>query len=52
MVEIDQVAFDYQVIQTEDQNNSENGPKDSYYIYGGFMEGAKWDNVNKVLGEC
>ena len=46
---IDTVDFDFRVLRP-DQDDS-NRPEDGAYVRGLFMEGARWDSINHVIGE-
>jgi dynein heavy chain len=50
-VAIDQVSFDYQVLDTDPADIAV-GPEDGCYIYGAFLEGARWDAGKRCLAEA
>jgi len=47
-IPIDLLAFDYEVMK---QSNFNEPPEDGVYIYGLYMEGARWDTQKMVIGE-
>jgi len=47
-IPIDLLAFDYEI---QSQKTFDEPPDDGIYVYGLFMEGARWDGKNMVIGE-
>jgi dynein heavy chain len=47
---IDELGFHFKV-RTDIQPDQEEGPEDGSYIYGLFLEGARWDSINQTLAE-
>ena len=50
VISIDSIAFGFEVLK-EDRRNINKGPEDGCYIYGFFIEGARWDPETHMLGE-
>ncbi|XP_008419893.1 dynein heavy chain 3, axonemal isoform X1 [Poecilia reticulata] len=48
-IPIDYIGFEFEV--TKEETYMEQKPKDGAYIKGLFMEGARWDRENMVIGE-
>ncbi|KRX11121.1 P-loop containing nucleoside triphosphate hydrolase [Pseudocohnilembus persalinus] len=46
-IPIDEIKFDFEVQKSEPQEK----PEDGAYVYGLFIEGAKWDYDNMILNE-
>ncbi|KAK5855255.1 hypothetical protein PBY51_005374 [Eleginops maclovinus] len=48
-IPIDYIGFEFEV--TKEETNMEEKPEDGAYVKGLFMEGARWDRENMVIGE-
>jgi len=48
-IPIDHLGFEFEV--TDEEQDMKHKPEDGVYVKGLFMEGARWDKVNKVVGE-
>lgn len=52
MIPIDLLVFDYEVLNAEeDQAPGMAAPADGVFVYGIFLEGARWNRVNNFLAE-
>lgn len=49
-IPVDTVSFEYQVISTPRKEIKE-GPTDGCYIWGLYLEGARWDTESNLLSE-
>ena len=49
-VPIDLISYDFEV-RTDLDKDSPDGPEDGSYIYGLFLEGARWDHKDQVIAE-
>ncbi|KAK5599306.1 Dynein heavy chain 3, axonemal [Crenichthys baileyi] len=48
-IPIDYIGFEFEV--TKEETHMEEKPKDGAYVRGLFLEGARWDRQNMVIGE-
>ncbi|CAJ1083860.1 dynein axonemal heavy chain 3 [Xyrichtys novacula] len=48
-IPIDYIGFEFEV--TKEETHMEEKPEDGAYVQGLFMEGARWDRENMVIGE-
>ncbi|XP_053190892.1 dynein axonemal heavy chain 3 [Scomber japonicus] len=48
-IPIDYIGFEFEVTKAE--NHMDEKPEDGAYVKGLFMEGARWDRENMVIGE-
>uniref|UniRef100_A0A3Q3EKF3 Dynein axonemal heavy chain 3 n=1 Tax=Labrus bergylta TaxID=56723 RepID=A0A3Q3EKF3_9LABR len=48
-IPIDYIGFEFEV--TKEETHMEEKPEDGAYVRGLFMEGARWDRENMVIGE-
>ncbi|GCC38553.1 hypothetical protein chiPu_0017068 [Chiloscyllium punctatum] len=48
-IPIDHIGFEFEVMKEE--NDMHQKPKDGAYVKGLFLEGARWDRENMVIGE-
>ncbi|XP_044191900.1 dynein axonemal heavy chain 3 isoform X1 [Thunnus albacares] len=48
-IPIDYIGFEFEV--TKEENHMDEKPEDGAYVRGLFMEGARWDRENMVIGE-
>lgn len=52
VISIDLLAFDYEVMSLEEtQIQGLKAPEDGVFVYGIYLEGARWDRVGKYLAE-
>ncbi|KAK9527005.1 hypothetical protein VZT92_015671 [Zoarces viviparus] len=49
-IPIDYVGFEFEV--TKEETHMDEKPEDGAYVKGLFMEGARWDRQNMVIGEA
>jgi dynein heavy chain len=50
-IPIDLLTFDFEVLSEVNHQNLREAPNDGAYIYGLFIDGARWDSKNNILGE-
>ncbi|XP_068702145.1 dynein axonemal heavy chain 3-like [Montipora foliosa] len=48
-IPIDLLGFEFEV--TDEEQDMKHKPDDGVYVKGLFMEGARWDRANKIVGE-
>lgn len=51
VIAIDFIEFDFIVISDESKYNLEKAPEDGVYVFGLFMEGARWDEKKEAIDE-
>ncbi|KAH8413286.1 hypothetical protein KR009_009673 [Drosophila setifemur] len=52
VISIDLLAFDYEVMSLEEtQIKGLNAPEDGVFVYGIYLEGARWDRTGRYLAE-
>jgi dynein heavy chain len=51
-IPIDHLIFDFDVmhVEADDHDSIAEAPADGVYVYGLYLEGAKWDREKQVLG--
>jgi len=50
-IAIDQLSFEFVFIDHMSWSDVEKAPEDGSYVWGLFLEGARWDYTNHVLTE-
>jgi dynein heavy chain len=50
-IPIDLLTFDFEVLPEVNHQNLMQAPSDGAYIYGLFIDGARWDRENNILSE-
>jgi dynein heavy chain, axonemal len=50
-IAIDKLSFSFQIMPEEDPSEVEESPEDGVYIYGLFMDGARWERDNQVVAD-
>jgi dynein heavy chain len=50
-VPIDALAFDFEALKVKDETELTTAPDDGVYIYGLFLDGARWDKDRHVISE-
>jgi dynein heavy chain len=48
-IPIDLLAFSFKILEEEDCGDIEEAPEDGVYIYGLFMDGARYDREEQVV---
>jgi len=51
VIAIDHIDFDFQTISDESKYDLVNGPEDGVYVYGLYVEGARWDDGLEAIEE-
>ena len=49
-IPIDHLGFEFEVMREE--REMPDRPENGAYVYGLFLEGARWDREKMVIGEC
>ena len=50
MIAIDKLNFSFKVLE-EDHTEIDKGPESGVYVYGLYLDGAKWDEASRTLTE-
>jgi len=50
-IAIDRLAFSFQIMAEEEPTEIEESPEDGVYIYGLYMDGARWDRENTIVAD-
>jgi dynein heavy chain len=50
-VPIDALAFDFEALKVKDETELTTAPDDGVYIYGLFLDGARWDKDRHLISE-
>jgi dynein heavy chain len=50
-IAIDKLSFSFSVMIEEDPSEIEEPPEDGVYIYGLYMDGARWDRENLIIAD-
>ncbi len=51
MIAIDRLGFDFKILDDRTHADITEKPEDGCYIYGMFLEGARWDNKRHLLNQ-
>ena len=50
-IAIDKLAFSFQIMPEEEPSEIEESPEDGVYIFGLYMDGARWDRDNTIVAD-
>lgn len=50
-IAIDKLSFSFQIMLEEEPEEVEEAPEDGVYIYGLFMDGARWDRESQLISD-
>lgn len=50
-IAIDKLQFSFQIMSEEEPSEVEEPPEDGVYIYGLYMDGARWDRESQVIAD-
>ena len=50
-IAIDKLNFSFQVLPEEEPTEVDEPPEDGVYIYGLYMDGARWDRESQVIAD-
>jgi dynein heavy chain len=50
-IAIDKLSFSFQILPEEEPSEVEEPPEDGVYIYGLYMDGARWDREEHVIAD-
>lgn len=48
-IAIDKLDFAFTILEQEKQDEIEEAPEQGVYIYGLYLDGARWDRENEIL---
>uniref|UniRef100_A0A7S1SD79 Dynein heavy chain n=1 Tax=Alexandrium catenella TaxID=2925 RepID=A0A7S1SD79_ALECA len=51
LIPVDQLSFEFSMVETEDAQELETAPEEGIYIHGLFMDGCAWDYEDMVLAD-
>lgn len=51
-IPIDTLNFSFAVMQIDNEDEIVSGPENGMYIYGLYLDGARWDRIDHYLSEA